>query len=236
MLATRLNMVVVEDHDDLRDSLVELLQDKGHQVVGLGCAEELDDALGARPVDVLIVDLNLPGEDGYSLSRRFRSAHPQAGIIMVTARHKIADKVQGYESGADIYLPKPVDPDELLAAVTAVSRKLPAHVSALASSLMEPPLTVRVMTLKVEGPLGSEKLSDGDVAVITALARAPSQRLELWQLLQILGLSMDDASKSSLEVRIVRLRKKLMAVGADKNCISNIRNVGYQLCVPIEIY
>jgi DNA-binding response OmpR family regulator len=192
----------------------------------LGCAEEVDDALGARPVDVLIVDLNLPGEDGYSLSRRFRSAHPQAGIIMVTARHKIADKVQGYESGADIYLPKPVDPDELLAAVAAVSRKLPAHVSALASSLMQPPLTVRVMTLKVEGPLGNEKLSDGDVAVITALARAPSQRL----------LSMDDASKSSLEVRIVRLRKKLMAVGADKSCISNIRNVGYQLCVPIEIY
>ena len=92
------------------------------------------------------------------------------------------------------------------------------------------------MTLKVEGPLGEERLSDGDVAVITALARAPAQRLELWQLLQILGLSMDEASKSSLEVRIVRLRKKLMAVGADKDCISNIRNVGYQLCVPVEIY
>lgn len=228
-------MVVVEDHDDLRDSLVELLQHKGHQVVGLSCAEDLDDAWGAGLVDVLIVDLNLPGEDGYSLSRRFRAAHPQAGIIMVTARHKIADKVQGYDSGADIYLPKPVDPQELLAAVVAVSRKLPAQV-ALASQRATPPLSVRVMTLKVEGPQGEEKLSDSDVAVITALARAPAQRLEVWQLLQILGLSMDDASKSSLEVRIVRLRKKLMAVGADKSCISNIRNVGYQLCVPVEIY
>lgn len=228
-------MVVVEDHDDLRDSLVELLRDKGHQVVGLSCAEDLDDAWGGGPLDVLIVDLNLPGEDGYSLSRRFRAAHPQAGIIMVTARHKIADKVQGYDSGADIYLPKPVDPQELLAAVAAVSRKLPAQV-ALASHRTTPPLTVRVMMLKVEGPQGEEKLSDSDVAVLTALARAPAQRLEVWQLLQILGLSMDDASKSSLEVRIVRLRKKLMAVGSDKSCISNIRNVGYQLCVPIEIY
>lgn len=231
----RLNIVVVEDHDDLRDSLVELLQSKDHHVVGLSCAEEVDDALGIDPVDLLIVDLNLPGEDGYSLSRRFRSAQPQAGIIMVTARHKIADKVQGYESGADIYLPKPVDPNELLAAVTAVSRKLPAKV-ALTATDADPTLTVRVMTLKVDGPLGSEKLTDGDVAVITALARAPSQRLELWQLMQTLGLSMDDTTKSSLEVRIVRLRKKLMAVGAEKNCISNIRNVGYQLCVPIEIY
>lgn len=231
----RLNIVVVEDHDDLRDSLVELLQSKDHQVVGLSCAEEVDDALGTDPVDLLIVDLNLPGEDGFSLSRRFRSAHPQAGIIMVTARHKIADKVQGYESGADIYLPKPVDPHELLAAVTAVSRKLPAKAVMNAAEALQA-LTVRVMTLKVEGPLGIEKLTDGDVAVITALARAPSQRLALWQLMQTLGLSLDDASKSSLEVRIVRLRKKLMAVGADKNCISNIRHVGYQLCVPIEIY
>ncbi len=231
----RLNIVVVEDHDDLRDSLVELLQSKDHQVVGLSCAEEVDDALSTDPVDLLIVDLNLPGEDGFSLSRRFRSAHPQAGIIMVTARHKIADKVQGYESGADIYLPKPVDPHELLAAVTAVSRKLPAKAVMNVAEAIQA-LTVRVMTLKVEGPMGVEKLTDGDVAVITALARAPSQRLALWQLMQTLGLSLDDASKSSLEVRIVRLRKKLMAVGADKNCISNIRNVGYQLCVPIEIY
>lgn len=231
----RLNIVVVEDHDDLRDSLVELLQSKDHQVVGLSCAEEVDDALSTDPVDLLIVDLNLPGEDGFSLSRRFRSAHPQAGIIMVTARHKIADKVQGYESGADIYLPKPVDPHELLAAVTAVSRKLPAKAVMNAAEAIQA-LTVRVMTLKVEGPMGVEKLTDGDVAVITALARAPSQRLALWQLMQTLGLSLDDASKSSLEVRIVRLRKKLMAVGADKNCISNIRNVGYQLCVPVEIY
>ena len=228
-------MVVVEDHDDLRDSLVELLQHLGHQVQGLSCAEDLDDALRSGPVDVLVVDLNLPGEDGYSLTRRFRAAHPQSGIIMVTAQHKISDKVQGYESGADIYLPKPVDPEELLAAVAAVSRKLPAQV-ALAASRTTSALTLRVMTLKVEGPLGEERLSDGDVAVITALARAPAQRLELWQLLQILGLSMDEASKSSLEVRIVRLRKKLMAVGADKDCISNIRNVGYQLCVPVEIY
>jgi DNA-binding response OmpR family regulator len=231
-----LNILVVEDHDDLRDSLVELLQTQGHQVLGLNCAEELDDGLGTRLADVLIVDLNLPGEDGFSLAKRFRLAHPQAGIIMVTARHKIADKVRGYDSGADIYLPKPVDPEELLAAVSAVSRKLPSHNTAQNASAVARPLTLSVMSLRLDGALGSEKLSDAEVAVITALSRAPSHRLELWQLLQTLGMSLDDNSKSSLEVRIVRLRKKLIAVGADKNCIRNIRHVGYQLCVPIEIY
>lgn len=235
-MATHLSILVVEDHNDLRDSLVELLQTKGHQVLGLSCAEELDDGLGARLVDVLIVDLNLPGEDGFSLSKRFRTAHPHAGIIMVTARHKTADKVRGYDSGADIYLPKPVDPDELLAAVSAVSRKLPSHLPGQDSSTKSQPLRLSVMALRVDGPVGSEKLSDAEVAMITALARAPSHRMELWQLMQILGMSLDEHTKSTLEVRIVRLRKKLIAVGADRNCISNIRQVGYQLCAPIEIY
>ncbi|NBU44302.1 MAG: DNA-binding response regulator [Betaproteobacteria bacterium] len=235
-MSARLNILVVEDHDDLRESLVELLQTKGHQVLGLSCAEEVDDTQGAGLLDVLIVDLNLPGEDGFSLSQRFRSVHPLVGIIMVTARHTIADKVRGYDSGADIYLSKPVNPDELLAAVSAVSRKLPTHVTSLASSSEKPPLSLHVMALRLDGVLGSEKLSDADVAMLTALARAPSHRLELWQLLQVLGMRLDDSSKSSMEVRIVRLRKKLIAVGADKNCIINIRHVGYQLCVPIEIY
>jgi DNA-binding response OmpR family regulator len=230
-----LNIIVVEDHDDLRDSLVELLQDKGHHTIGLSCAEDMDDKVGKVSIDLLIVDLNLPGEDGYSLTRRFRAAQPKAGIIMVTARHKLADKVQGYESGADIYLPKPVDPEELLAAVNAVARKLPSQQGQTANEA-HAALTLHALGMKLEGPLGFEKLNDNEVVIVSALARAPGQRLEAWQLLQTLGQSMDDSSKSSLEVRIVRLRKKMVQVGAEKGCISNVRNVGYQLCTPVAIY
>jgi len=234
-LSARLNIIVVEDHDDLRDSLVELLQDKGHHTIGLSCAEDMDDKVGKVSIDLLIVDLNLPGEDGYSLTRRFRAAQPKAGIIMVTARHKLADKVQGYESGADIYLPKPVDPEELLAAVNAVARKLPSQQGQTANEA-HAALTLHALAMKLEGPLGVEKLNDNEVVIVSALARAPGQRLEAWQLLQTLGQSMDDSSKSSLEVRIVRLRKKMVQVGAEKGCISNVRNVGYQLCTPVAIY
>lgn len=234
-MSARLNIIVVEDHDDLRDSLVELLQDKGHHTIGLSCAEDMDDKVGKVSIDLLIVDLNLPGEDGYSLTRRFRAAQPKAGIIMVTARHKLADKVQGYESGADIYLPKPVDPEELLAAVNAVARKLPSQQGQTANEA-HAALTLHALAMKLEGPLGVEKLNDNEVVIVSALARAPGQRLEAWQLLQTLGQSMDDSSKSSLEVRIVRLRKKMVQVGAEKGCISNVRNVGYQLCTPVAIY
>lgn len=234
-MSARLNIIVVEDHDDLRDSLVELLQDNGHHTIGLSCAEDMDDKVGKVSIDVLIVDLNLPGEDGYSLTRRFRAAQPKAGIIMVTARHKLADKVQGYDSGADIYLPKPVDPEELLAAVNAVARKLPSQQGST-SGEAQTVLALHAMSMRLEGPLGVEKLNDNEVVIVSALARAPGQRLEAWQLLQTLGQSMDDSSKSSLEVRIVRLRKKMVQVGAEKGCISNVRNVGYQLCTPVAIY
>ena len=234
-MSTPLNIIVVEDHDDLRESLVELLQDKGHHTIGLSCAEDVDDKVGKVSIDLLIVDLNLPGEDGYSLTRRFRAAQPKVGIVMVTARHKLADKVQGYESGADIYLPKPVDPEELLAAVNAVARKLPSQ-QAQSADPAAATLTLHALGMKLEGPQGVEKLNDNEVVILSALARAAGQRLEAWQLLQTLGQSMDDNSKSSLEVRIVRLRKKMVQVGADKGCISNVRNVGYQLCTPMAIY
>ena len=234
-MSTPLNIIVVEDHDDLRESLVELLQDKGHHTIGLSCAEDVDDKVGKVSIDLLIVDLNLPGEDGYSLTRRFRAAQPKAGIVMLTARHKLADKVLGYESGADIYLPKPVDPEELLAAVNAVARKLPSQ-QAHSTDPAAATLTLHALGMKLEGPQGVEKLNDNEVVILSALARAAGQRLEAWQLLQTLGQSMDDNSKSSLEVRIVRLRKKMVQVGADKGCISNVRNVGYQLCTPLAIY
>ena len=234
-MSTPLNIIVVEDHDDLRESLVELLQDQGHHTIGLSCAEDVDDKVGKVSIDLLIVDLNLPGEDGYSLTRRFRAAQPKAGIVMLTARHKLADKVLGYESGADIYLPKPVDPEELLAAVNAVARKLPSQ-QAHSTDPAAATLTLHALGMKLEGPQGVEKLNDNEVVILSALARAAGQRLEAWQLLQTLGQSMDDNSKSSLEVRIVRLRKKMVQVGADKGCISNVRNVGYQLCTPLAIY
>lgn len=105
-MSTCLNILVIEDHDDLRELTVEVLNQQGHHAVGFPGAEELNDVFSG--FDLLIVDLNLPGEDGLSLARRFRLALPDAGIVMVTAREQAADKVRGYESGADIYLTKPV--------------------------------------------------------------------------------------------------------------------------------
>ena len=105
-----LNIVLVEDHDLLRTVTQSVLTQAGHNVLALSCAEEVDEALSGMSPDLYILDLNLPGEDGISLARRIRHSHPRVGIIMTTVRSEIADRLDGYESGADIYLPKPTDP------------------------------------------------------------------------------------------------------------------------------
>jgi len=122
-MATKLNIVVVEDHDDLRLLTCRVLTNEGHQVMGLACAEELEDLGGGKPVDIFLIDINLPGEDGISLSKRIRKAQPFVGIIIISARTDLHDKVIGYDSGADLYITKPLIFAELTAAIRSFARK-----------------------------------------------------------------------------------------------------------------
>ena len=226
-------IVVAEDHDALREITVEVLRRQGHRAVGITCAEEMDDAVGSMPIDLLIADFHLPGEDGMSLIRRFRAAQPLAGIIMVTASTQVDLKVLGYNNGVDIYLPKPLATEELLAAVHSISRRLASQSKATAAadhSAFRYDPTQRW----VSGPLGRTELSDSESLILASLARAPGQRLELQQLQVLLHLNAKAFNKSAFEVRIVRLRKKLIGVGAEPSCLRSIRMVGYQLGITLQ--
>jgi DNA-binding response OmpR family regulator len=228
-----LGIIVAEDHDALREITVEVLRGQGHQAVGIACAEEMDDAVGGMPIDLLIADFHLPGEDGMSLIRRFRAAQPLAGIILVTASTQVDLKVQGYNNGVDIYLPKPVATEELLAAVHSISRRLTNQSKATAAadhSAFRYDSTQRW----VSGPLGRTELSDSESLILASLARAPGQRLPLEQLQVLLQIDGSVFNKSAFEVRMVRLRKKLMGVGAERSCLRSIRMVGYQLGITLQ--
>ena len=226
-------IVVAEDHDALREITVEVLRRQGHRAVGITCAEEMDDAVGGMPIDLLIADFHLPGEDGMSLIRRFRAAQPLAGIILVTASTQVDLKVLGYNNGVDIYLPKPLATEELLAAVHSISRRLASQSKATAAadhSAFRYDPTQRW----VSGPLGRTELSDSESLILASLARAPGQRLELQQLQVLLHLNAKAFNKSAFEVRMVRLRKKLIGVGAERSCLRSIRMVGYQLGITLQ--
>ena len=224
-------IVVAEDHDALREITVEVLCRQGHKAVGIACAEEMDDAVGGMGIDLLIADLHLPGEDGMSLIRRFRAAQPLAGIIMVTASTQVDVKVQGYNNGADIYLPKPVATEELLAAVLSISRRLVRQSTAVAERGAFRHDQVHGW---IDGPLGRTELSDSESLILKSLAHAPGQRLGLQQLQDLLQLHGAAFNKSAFEVRMVRLRKKLIGVGAERSCLRSIRMVGYQLGITLQ--
>lgn len=237
MVATvvHLNIVLVEDHEVLRGLLADALTEAGHRVTALACAEAMEDETGGELVDVFLVDVNLPGEDGFSLTRRLRAAYPAAAIILMTARSGLKDKVEGYDSGADLYLPKPFEAEELCAAVAAFGRRK-QRLLQLDETLAGLTLHQQQLRLSVEGS-GHEavSLTGSELAMLVALARAPSQRLAYWQLAELLGMELDAAFKASLEVRIVRLRKKIAAAGMTGKSIEVVRGYGYQLCQTLQV-
>lgn len=225
-----LRILVVEDHEGLRETTVEYLETQGHAVQGFDCAEELDECEELSHTDIVLIDVGLPGEDGFSLARRLRAAQPGLGIIMLTARNQEEDKVVGYDNGADLYLTKPFSPRTLQAAILALSRRL--HPDELINA-SEAVLRLDPATLQLQGPLTTVDLSESECGVLAGLARANGHHLESWQLIELTGKDLDTYSKASLEVLIVRLRKKLLSAGAPEHAIKAMRGRGYRLSIPL---
>lgn len=219
-----MNILVIEDNDELREATVEALQLEGYRVQGLDCAEALPELTSGQRIDLMVVDLNLPGEDGLALTRRVRTVQPDIGLIMVTARALSADKQRGYESGADIYMAKPVSLEELTAAIQALSRRLKVNTMPLACLTLDMVRNVLYVPNQLE-----LLLTQQEVALLTALSRAVDGRLESWQLIEILGKENTEGPKHALEITIARLRKKFLQAGLTELNIKSIRNWGYQL-------
>jgi DNA-binding response OmpR family regulator len=228
--AACLSILVVEDHDALRESIVALLLRHGHRAVGVASAESMVDFDTRLQPELYLIDLNLPGEDGISLTRRLRASHPKVGIIIVSARTAVVDKVAGYGCGADIYLPKPIDPDELVVAIASLARRI-RHESHETS----PQLTLSLTNFRLVGAQGEVSLTATEAQLLDAFSVAPEQLLERWQAAINLGMDLNGLSDTSLEKRVANLRRKLRDVGAKDSAITAVRGVGYKLCVAIRI-
>lgn len=226
---TCLNIVVVEDHEALRFITVEALTSRGHRVTGVESAECLQERLGNEVIDLIVVDVNLPGEDGISLARRLKQSHPDLGVIVVSVRDRLDQKLGAYESGADVYLTKPVSVEELCAAVSALGKRLAGSTDRARRAF-----GLDLERMRLRGPAGETPLTSQEATLLSALTRAPGHRLETWQLLDQLGW-LDTPGKAALEVPISRLRRKLIGVGAAGNPLVAIRKYGYQLGCPVVI-
>ncbi|MDP4909908.1 MAG: response regulator, partial [Burkholderiaceae bacterium] len=118
-----MRVALVEDDSLLRKEIHYHLKQQGFLVFAVNSGRSLDDLLISEPIDAMVLDLTLPGEDGISIARRMRASIPSMGIIMLTARAAVPDRLKGYEAGTDIYLSKPVAPEELTAALMSMYRR-----------------------------------------------------------------------------------------------------------------
>ena len=227
-MASQLNIMIVEDNDLLRKELIGLFQDYGHHCAEAFCAEDVELLPNLKAIDIFIIDINLPGENGFSFAERLRKVHQSAGVIIMSGRTGIADRVVGYRSGADIYLLKPVDPDELLSAVEALGRRL------IVSNKRERSRLDR-KRFQLTGPIATINLTVQETDLLVGFLVARGRTLERWAVAEKFGLSGDDINKASMEVRLSKLRKKMQSAGFDIPIIQSIRNTGYILCHEIEL-
>lgn len=207
-----ISVAVCEDDDDLRDILASGLPHYGFRVFGVGNAEHLDPLLANREIELLILDLGLPGEDGYSVAQRLRLEHPALGIVILTARGLLEERIRGLSLGADLYFVKPVDLGELSAAMISLHRRV-AH----RQSPVEQTWRLKKGKAELETPAGrSVELTAQELTLLDRMMARPGVTMDRHALCEALGWLADERVDHRLEGLISRLRKKVAAISPEE--------------------
>ena len=233
----QISLAIVEDDDILREELSTFLTAQGHIAYELVSGTALDDLFQETTVDIVILDLNLPGQIGFEIAKHYRASYPELGIIVMSARTATMDRISSYDNGADIYMPKPCPPGELLAAIKSLSRRVNSNQSTHAWQL-DP---VRHVLASANGATSIHLLAV-EAHIVELLARAPKHQMSAEDICVLVaengpnGESSEVLTRRALENRISRLRKKFAEdTKAEPTIIRSIRNEGYQLCIPVTV-
>jgi len=226
-------ILVVDDECEIRDMLDEYLSKQGFEVCTADGGVAMRQIVSARKVDVVLLDIRMPGEDGLSLARHLRE-HAQVGIIMVTAAGEAVDRIIGLEMGADDYVTKPFHPRELVARIKSVLRRL-RTASPQTSEGAAAPQRLRFGQCFLD--LAAHKLFtlEGKEIPITAMefdllqvfATHPHRVLTRDQLLEMAHNRDWEPFDRSIDIRIARLRRKIEADPTKPQTIKTVRGAGY---------
>ena len=223
-------IIVVDDDPELRALLQRFLSEYGYEVRAVESGAALDGALLREPADCIVLDVLMPAEDGLSICRRLRSSGDQTPIVMLTARGDPIDRVLGLEMGADDYLAKPFLPRELVARLTAISRRLRVERSATRDEVMTiGPFAINFSVMQVTRDGVMLDLSSREYALFAALARSPGRSLSRAQLIErALGRDVE-VSDRAVDVTIARLRRAIGDDPGKPRYLRTIWGVGYVL-------
>lgn len=224
-----MHLLIVEDQPVLQQVLVSHLEGAGFKVSVFSSAEAVFEQGAHLDCQLAVIDINLPGEDGLTLAKKLKNSHADIGIIILTVHHELGVKVKGYESGADLFLTKPIDPQELVASINALKRRLVATYGSYEEVKFDPvKQKLMVATQQIS-------LSYLETHILHNLTRADGLKMEYWQLLEICRLDLDEKGRKQLEVIMSRLRTKLIKVGLAADALKSIRGYGYMLRQAMSI-
>lgn len=221
-------IAVVDDIPELLDDICFHLRQAGHAVQGAADGRALSALIPLFRPDIVVLDVGLPGEDGLQIASRLRAQQPDIGIVMLTGRTALPDRLAGHRQGADHYLVKPVQVDELVLVVRALARRLgPSEGTGWA-------LNPAAMTLSVPGG-EALAVTHNEACLLAAIARAPQRQCSRQQLASALGEDWRTYDERRLEATVSRLRRKLADAAGREAPLRAIRGQGYGFIEALQI-
>lgn len=239
--ATPPHILVVDDDPALRELLTGYLSEADLRVTAAASAKAMFEAFDQSAIDLVVLDLRLPDGDGLSLARQLRERAP-VPVILLTGRADEADRVMGLELGADDYVTKPFSTRELLARIRAVLRRYQQASAATDERRDERRRAFRfagwelnLKTRRLTAPDGHRvELSHNEFSLLVAFCSAPQRVLTRDQLLELSRLHNAEVYDRTVDVQVLRLRRKIEADHARPTLIVTERGAGYRLATPVE--
>ena len=239
-METNTHILVVDDDREIRDLVAKFLTRHGLRVTTAKDGIEMMRVLNERRIDLVVLDLMLPGDDGLTLTRRLREARSNIPIVMLTAMGEDTDRIVGLEMGADDYIPKPFNPRELLARIKAVLRRAQSAGEGGLDASHGPKLrfndwVVDLATRDLLSPDGiMVALSAGEFGLLQVFVEHPRRVLSRDQLLDFARGRSAVAFDRSIDIQVSRLRRRLGDDARDPQLIKTVRGGGYLFTAEVE--
>lgn len=223
-------ILIVDDEPEVRAVLEEYVAAHGYAAIGAENAAAARKLAADCPIDLALLDISMPGEDGLSLARHLRERYPHIAVVMLTSAGTVVDRIVGLEVGADDYIAKPFDPRELLARVKSVLRRtsLAGRAELGAERVRVGRCVLDLTAHRLKDETGEEvPVSPLEFDLLRALVEHPNQALSRERILNLSHQRDTDPFDRSVDLRIMRLRKKIEPDPTQPRYIRTVRNEGY---------